>query len=120
MADADRNPTYLRDLAGHVADFRAAFESFLELHTPTWAGPARGVFPAVSPREGVDKTELETRRQRVSRAADGLECADDNWLPIWSWGHDTGRTGCRRSDRGVEHDQQPKPMLEPANIIATK
>jgi uncharacterized protein (TIGR02391 family) len=118
MADADRNPTYLRDLAGHVADFRAAFESFLELHTPMWEGPARGVFPAVSPREGVDKTELETRRQRVSRAAgrarsaptltgcqfgvvDHIRGARDVVDPIAAWNTVT----------------QPKPMLEPANII---
>jgi len=29
MADADRNPTYLRELEGRVAEFWAAFVSFL-------------------------------------------------------------------------------------------
>lgn len=118
MGDADRNPTYLRDLAGHVAEFRDAFASFLELHTPTWNGPARGVFPAVSPREGIDETDLQIRRERVSRAAGRARNAPS-------------LTGCQfgvidhlRGDRNVVDPiaawntvTQPKPMLEPLNIL---
>ncbi|WP_343577713.1 hypothetical protein [Mycobacterium sp.] len=51
MADADRNPTYLRGLAERVVDFRAAFVPFLELRTPTYLGPSRGIIPPVSPLE---------------------------------------------------------------------
>lgn len=114
MADADRNPTYLRDLAGHVAEFRAAFVSFLELHTPTYTGPGRGMWPPVSPLDGTDEVELETRRRRVSTAAgrarqapsltgvqfgvQGVGAAVD---PVAAWNTVT----------------QPKPILEPANII---
>lgn len=117
MADADRNPTYLRDLAGHVAEFRDAFKSFLEMHTPTYTGPGIGTMPAVLPLEGVDQTELHARRERVSRAAGRARNA-------------TVLTGCQfgvidhlRGQRNVVDPiaawntvTQPKPMLEPANI----
>jgi uncharacterized protein (TIGR02391 family) len=113
MADADRNPTYLRDLAEHVAEFRAAFVSFLELHTPTHMGPGRGIWPPVSPRDGVDEAELEARRARVSTAAGRARRAPS-------------LTGVRFGVQGLgEVDPiaawntvtQPKPALEPANII---
>lgn len=114
MADADRNPTYLRDLAGHVAEFRAAFASFLELHTSTWNGPARGIFPAVSPREGVDEAELDASRSRVSIAAGRARRAP-------------ALTGCQFGVQGFGGSvdpiaswhtvTQPKPLLEPPNII---
>jgi uncharacterized protein (TIGR02391 family) len=113
MADADRNPTYLRDLAGHVAEFRDAFVSFLELHTPTYDGPGRGMWPPVSPREGSDNAEIETRRARVSIAAGRARRAPS-------------LTGVRFGVKGFgEVDPiaawntvtQPKPLLEPVNII---
>lgn len=69
MADADRNPSYLRDLAGHVAVFRDDFRSFLELHTPTYRGPGVGVLPAVMPLTDSDPAEIEALRARISEAA---------------------------------------------------
>jgi uncharacterized protein (TIGR02391 family) len=114
MADADRNPTYLRDVAGFVAEFRAAFVEFLELHTPTHTGPGRGIWPPVSPRDGVDEAELEARRARASTAAGRARRAP-------------ALTGVRFGVQGVRGDvdpiaawntvTQPKPLLEPANII---
>jgi uncharacterized protein (TIGR02391 family) len=114
MADADRNPTYLRDLAGHVAEFRDAFRSFLELHTPTYTGPGRGMVPPVTPREDTDADELEDRRTRVSTAAGrarrapsltgvrfGVQGVNGAVDPIAAWNTVT----------------QPKPAFEPANII---
>ncbi|OBI37070.1 TIGR02391 family protein [Mycobacterium colombiense] len=118
MADADRNPTYLRDLAGHVTVFRDAFRSFLELHTPTYRGPGVGMFPAVSPLDGSDPAEIEVRRARTSEAAGRARRAP-------------ALTGCVfgvRDPAGGKPDivdpiaawhtvTQPKPLLEPANII---
>lgn len=114
MADADRNPTYLRELAGHVAEFRAAFVSFLELHTPTYMGPGRGMVPPVMPLDGTDEAELEARRARVSTAAGrarraplltgvrfGVQGVGSAVDPIAAWNTVT----------------QPKPLLEPDNII---
>lgn len=114
MADADRNPTYLRDLAGHVAEFRDALVSFLELHTPTYEGPGRGIMPPVMPRDDADDAEIEQRRARVSTAAGRARRAPS-------------LTGVRFGVQGVggavdpiaawNTVTQPKPLLEPANII---
>lgn len=114
MADADRNPTYLRDLAAHVAEFRAAFVSFLELHTPTYMGPGRGMVPPVSPLDDADEAELEARRARVSTAAGRARRAPS-------------LTGVRFGVQGIKGSvdpiaawntvTQPKPALEPENII---
>lgn len=117
MADAERNPTYLRDLAGHVAAFRDDFQSFLELHTPTYRGPGVGVLPAVMPLTDSDPAEVEALRARVSEAAGRARRAP-------------ALTGCvigvvnLNGQRNVVDPiaawltvTQPKPMLEPANII---
>lgn len=113
MADADRNPTYLRTLAGDVAEFRAAFVSFLELHTPTWTGTGRGMFPAVSPLEDVDQADLNERRARVSTAAGRARRA-----PALT-GVRFGVTGFGEVDPIAAWGTvlQPKPLLEPENII---
>jgi len=117
MADAERNPTYLRDLAGHVAVFRDDFQSFLELHTPTYRGPGVGVLPAVMPLTDSDPAEIDALRARVSEAAGRARRAP-------------ALTGCLigvvnlNGQRNVVDPiaawltvTQPKPMLEPANII---
>lgn len=113
MADAERNPTYLRSLAAHVTEFRDAFVSFLELHTPTYEGPGRGIMPSVSPLSGVDEAELEARRSRVSVAAGRARRAPS-------------ATGLRIGVQGVgavdpiaswNTVAQPKSLLEPPNII---
>lgn len=117
MADAERNPTYLRDLAGHVAVFRGDFQSFLELHTPTYRGPGVGVLPAVMPLTDSDPAEIDVLRARVSEAAGRARRAP-------------ALTGCLigvvnlNGQRNVVDPiaawltvMQPKPMLEPENII---
>lgn len=114
VMEAEKNPDYLRQLAEFVRDFRDAFESLLELHTPTWEGTGRGLFPAVSPREGVDEGELQARRTRVAEAAGRARRAP-------------GLTGVQYHVQGVQGAVdpiaawatvlQPKPVLEPANII---
>jgi hypothetical protein len=114
MADADRNPTYLRELAGHVAEFRAAFVSLLELHTPTYLGPGRGIAPPVSPRDGIDQADLEARRARVSTAAGRARRAPG--LTGAKFGVE-GHRGAVDPIAAWNTVTQPKPVLEPANII---
>ncbi|MCI4675616.1 TIGR02391 family protein [Candidatus Mycolicibacterium alkanivorans] len=114
MADADRNPTYLRDLAGYVAEFRAAFMSFLELHTPTYRGPGIGMLPAVMPLDGVDEAELETRRARVSTAAGRARRAPSLTGVLFGV---RGFNGAVDPVAAWNTVTQPKPLLEPANII---
>ncbi|WP_078292512.1 TIGR02391 family protein [Mycobacterium sp. D16R24] len=114
MADADRNPTYLRDLAGYVAEFRAAFVSFLELHTPTYRGPGIGMLPAVMPLDGVDEAELETRRARVSTAAGRARRAPSLTGVLFGV---RGFNGAVDPVAAWNTVTQPKPLLEPANII---
>jgi hypothetical protein len=100
MADADRNPTYLRDLAGYVADFRGAFVSFLELHTTTYRGPGVGILPAVAPLSSADPAEIDARRARVSEAA-GRARRAPSLTGVRFGVQGVGRRG--RSDRRVGH-----------------
>lgn len=112
--EAEKNPDYLRQLTENVREFRDAFVSLLELHTPTYTGPGRGIAPPVSPHDGVDMTDLEARRARVSTAAGRARRAP-------------GLTGVKFGVQGVKGTvdpiaawntvTQPKPALEPANII---
>lgn len=112
--EADKNPDYLRQVAAAVREFRDAFLSLMELHTPTYDGPGRGMFPPVVPREDADDAELQQRRTRAAEAAgrarrapgltgvkyhvEGRNAAVD---PIAAWGTVL----------------QPKPVLEPENIV---
>lgn len=117
VADAERNPTYLRNLAGHVEAFRDAFESFLELHTGTYRGPGMGLLPAVSPREDADPTEIDARRARVSEAAGRARRAPHlTGCVIGVVSHD-GSRNVVDPVAAWNTVTQPKPMLEPSNVI---
>lgn len=113
MADADRNPAYLRDLAGHVAEFRDAFVSFLQLHTPPHIGIGRGMVPSVSPLAGTDPGELQKRRSRVSVAA-GRARRAPNLTNVKFGVQGIGEVDPIAAWNTVT---QPKPALEPTNIL---
>lgn len=117
MADPDRNPTYLRDLAGHVAQFRDAFRSFLALHTDTYRGPGMGLMPAVMPREGSDPAEVDALRARVSEAAGRARRAPHLTGCVIGVVSHTGQRDVVDPIAAWHTVTQPKPMLEPANII---
>ncbi|MDV3136743.1 TIGR02391 family protein [Mycobacterium sp. 29Ha] len=117
MADADRNPTYLRELAGHVVEFRDGFVSFLELHTPTYRGPGLGMVPAVSPLDGTDPAEIEARRARVSVAAGRARRAPHITGCVIGVARPGGQPQVVDPIAAWQTVAQPKPMLEPANII---
>lgn len=66
--EARKNPEYLRATARAVAEFRDALEAFLGLHVVN-EDLARGIAPAVLPRNGVDQAEIAKVRAKVARAA---------------------------------------------------
>jgi hypothetical protein len=56
-----------RALAGAVTKFRDALVEFLELHVTNEV--ARGLAPAVVPRDDADPAEIQRRRTEVAKAA---------------------------------------------------
>lgn len=117
MADADRNPTYLRELAGHVATFRDEFKSLLTLHTDTYRGPGMGVLPAVMPLADSDPAEIDELRARVSEAAGRARRAPHLTGCVIGVVDHTGQRNVVDPIAAWHTVTQPKPMLEPANII---
>jgi hypothetical protein len=111
--DPKRNPDYLRTVIQAVEEFRDSFLRFMELHVPN-TSLARGIAPAVFPRNGADKDEIDKARVATDRAAgrasaapgltnayiavQGLGVVDP--LAVWSAITD------------------PKPPLEPQNILS--
>ena len=109
--DASKNPKYLADTAEAVRIFITLFERFLELHVANTF--ARGMAPAVYPREDADPAAIAALRTQVDEAAgraieapgltngfigvQGVGAVD----PIANWAGVTG----------------PKPILEPANVL---
>ena len=117
MADADRNPTYLRDLAGHVAVFRDGFQSFLKLHTPTYRGPGVGVLPAITPLAESDPAEIDALRAHVSEAAGRARRASELTGCVIGVVNPNGQRNVVDPVSAWHTVTQPKPMLEPSNII---
>jgi len=117
MADADRNPTYLRDLAGHVALFRDAFQALLELHTPTYRGPGVGMLPAIMPLSDSDPTEIDARRARTNEAAGRARRAPALTGCMFGVVNASGQRNVVDPIAAWHTVTQPKPMLEPSNVI---
>lgn len=110
--DAKRNPTYLRAISAAVAEFRDALLIFLELHDVN-EYIARGILPAVLPKEGANKEEIARRHSAVARAAGRAAAATDltglyigvqgagTMDPIAAWSTMT----------------KPKPLLESDDVL---
>lgn len=115
IMDADRNPEYLRSLAEAVRLFREAFESFLELHVENTGllAVARGVLPAVVPRDGADEREIVRRKSAVAVAA-GRIAAVPPMVDMYVEVQGTGRIDPFAAWLSIT---QPRPVLEPANIL---
>jgi len=113
--DADRDPEYLRSLADAVGLFKRALESFLELHVEN-TGPmalARGMMPAVMRRDGVDDKEIERRKSAVALAA-GRIAAVPSLVGMYVSVQGAGTIDPFAAWLSIT---QPKPVLEPANIL---
>ena len=109
---AEDNPEYLRQTKHAVEDFRAALVEFLSLHVFNESF-ARGIYAAVWPKEDADPEEIQRLQAKVSNAAGRASAATGltgQWImvqgggpldPIAAWVTIT----------------QPKPLLEPPNIL---
>lgn len=116
--EASKNPEYLRLVVVAVEEFRAALVEFLELHVLNegqggLGGLARGIAPAVFPREGVDQGKIEQLHVKVSRLAGRAAAA----VPL---------TGILIRVQGVgvvdpitawQTIARPKPLLEAADVL---
>jgi len=113
--DAERNPDYLRALGREVGTFKTALQSFLELHVEN-TGPmamARGMMPAVMPRDGATDEEIARRKSAVSVAA-GRIGAVASLARMCIQVQGAGPIDPFAAWLSIT---QPKPVLEPANIL---
>ena len=113
--DEETSPEYLRALADPVRAFKAALESFLELHVEN-TGPialARGMMPAVFPRDGADGKEIERRRPEVALAAGRIAAV----APLVGMYIQVQGAGTVDPFSAWLSITQPKPILEPSNIL---
>ena len=112
MTSVPYSPTHLREVAASVKEFEAAFRDFMAMHKENTF--ARGILPAVFRRDGVDDEEYLAAQRRVElasgRAATSTAITAVRYAvqgagvvdPIAAWATVT----------------QPKPVLEPANILS--
>lgn len=109
---AEENPDYLRQTKAAVEEFVAALDEFLALHERNEIF-ARGIMPAVFPKDTADQAEIQRLQALVSNAAGRAAAATGltgQWImvqgagpidPIAAWGTIA----------------QPKPLLEVPNIL---
>lgn len=111
--EARRNPEYLRSVARAVPAFRDAFTEFLDLHVVN-KELARGIAPAVFPRDDAASDKIARLRAEVARAAGRASYA----VPL---------TGSYMFVKGVgdkvdaiaawQAITDPKPIVEPDNVL---
>jgi hypothetical protein len=117
--EARKNPEYLTAVATAVTEFRDRLSEFLELHERNegpggLGGLARGILPAVFPRDDADPQEIARRAARVSVAAGRAAAA-------------TSLTGISVGVQGVgvidpimawHTITRPKPVMEADDVLA--
>lgn len=115
--EAKKNPKYLRAMVEAVKEFKAALEHFLTFHVVNGEeglGVARGIAPAVFRKEDAAPEEISQAHSAVAAAAGraaeapgltnmyfGIAGIPQPVDPVSSWGTIA----------------QPKPLLEPINIL---
>lgn len=113
--EARRNPDYLRALAAAVEEFRDSLAEFLELHVENvgLGGVARGIAPAVFPRDDADPAEIARRHAKVSQAA-GLAAAA---VPLTGITMMVQGAGALDPITNWQTITRPKPLLEAGDIL---
>jgi hypothetical protein len=116
--EARKNPEYLRSIGRAVEDFRDALVELLELHVANegpggLGGLARGIAPAVFPREGADPEEIARLVAKVSRAA-GLAASA---VPLTGIAMGVEGAGVVDPITAWQTIMRPKPLLEPVDIL---
>lgn len=110
--EAADNPDYLRATAAAVTGFRAALSDFLQLHVVNeWL--ARGLAPAVLPREDADPDRLRELRAQVSRAA-GRASMAPSLTHMYVEVQGVGRVD---PIAAWETITVPKPLLEASDVL---
>lgn len=110
---AEDNPEYLAATAAAVAGFRDALEGFLELHVVN-TEIARGIAPAVYVIDGTDPAVLRAATMAVDEAAGRASAAAGLTRVLYNV-QGTGTV----DPIAVWHSiTQPKPVLEPADILS--
>jgi Protein of unknown function (Hypoth_ymh) len=111
--EASKNPDYLRSVAKAVADFRDALNEFLELHVVNESF-ARGVMPAVLPKDKAKPQEIARLHGLVAQAAGRASAAP-------------GLTGMYIAVQGAgaidpiaawSTMTKPKPLLESDDVLS--
>ena len=111
--EAHKNPDYLRAVASSVAEFHDAFQVFMKLHAFN-DSLARGVAPAVFPRDDAAVEEIAGASAAVDEAAGRAAAAP-------------GLTGVKFIVEGAgvidpiaawHTVTKPKPLLEPDDIVS--
>ncbi|WP_280496816.1 TIGR02391 family protein, partial [Nocardia farcinica] len=112
--DAAQDPDYLRTTQDAVREFRSEFREFLALHVPNESAFGRGLVPAVTRRNDVAPERVTEVAERVAEAAGRARRA-------------ARLTGVVFAVEGSSHTidpiaawssvSQPKPVLEPENVL---
>ncbi|MGV9753783.1 TIGR02391 family protein [Nocardia farcinica] len=113
--DAAQDPDYLRTTQDAVREFRSKFREFLALHAPTnEAGIGRGIIPAVMRREGVTPEQVTEIAEQVAEAAGRARRAALLTEVMYSV---EGHTRPVDPIAAWSSVAQPKPVLEPENVL---
>jgi hypothetical protein len=109
---ADKNPDYLRSVADALTAFQGLFEQFMGLHVEN-KEIARGVAPAVYPRDGVTPEEIAKVRAEVARAAGRASEA----VPLTHSYMLVQGVGKIDPIAAWQAITEPKPVVEPDNVL---
>ncbi|MEV0768496.1 TIGR02391 family protein [Nocardia salmonicida] len=113
--DAAQDPEYLRTTQAAVREFRSKFREFLALHVPTnESGIGRGLFPAVMRREDVTAEQVTESAEQVAEAAGRARRAAQLTKVMYTV---EGQTRPIDPIAGWSTVAQPKPVLEPQNVL---
>lgn len=113
LVEAHKNPAYLQALASSVVEFRDALNAFLKLHVFN-DGLARGLAPAVFPRDRVAPEVISAARKAVDEAAGRAAMAS----ALTNQRLNVQGIGLVDPIAGWNTITRPKPLLEPIDIIS--
>jgi hypothetical protein len=113
-----KNPEYLKSVAAAVEEFRAALVEFLELHVRNegpggMGGLARGIAPAVFPRDDAAPEEIAQRQEKVSRLAGRAAAA----VPLTGISMGIEGVGIVDPITSWQTITRPKPLLEAPDVL---
>ncbi|WP_280491183.1 TIGR02391 family protein [Nocardia asiatica] len=113
--DAAQDPEYLRTTQAAVREFRSRFREFLALHEPTnESGFGRGMIPAVMRRDGVTPEQVTESAEQVAEAAGRARRAAQLTEVLYTV---EGHSRPVDPIAAWSSVAQPKPVLEPENVL---